>query len=70
MAREQLFEFNHDNKTVKVFTGESSSDVYYTIGGGSTKNAKLKYKADTGTFSASGVTKTFDQAKQYIRNKL
>ncbi len=71
MAREQLFDFKHDNKTIKVFTGDRSIDVYYSINGGSTKSAGLRYNEARGNFtSGSGSSVTWDKAKSYIRAKL
>lgn len=68
MARNQLFEFKHDNKTIKVFTGDGTSDVYYSKNGGSSISARLRYNEKQGNFtSSSGSSLSWDQAKAHIR---
>jgi len=71
MASESLFEFKHDYKTIKVFTGETSADVYYSKNGGSTISAGLRFNEKSGNFtSGSGSSLSWDKAKCYIRNRL
>lgn len=68
MARSQLFEFKYDGDTVRVFTAESSSDVYYSINGGSSKSAGMRWNESTGYFkSVSGSLLSHDEAKAKIR---
>lgn len=71
MARTQLFEFKHDNKTVEVFTGESSADVYYSINGGSNQSAGIRWNEPRGDFkSGSGGILSNAEAQSKIRNLL
>ena len=71
MARQQLFEFMHDGNRINVYTGESSSDVYYSINGGSSKGAGIRFNESQGNFkSGSGSTLTHDEAKSRIRNQI
>lgn len=71
MAREQLFDFKHDGNTIWVFTGESSSDVYYQVNQGVSRSAGLKYRADKGYFvRSSGSILLFKDAQSYIRGLL
>lgn len=69
MARTQLMEFKHDNKTVKVYTGESSSDVYYSVNGGSSKSAGIRWNEARGDYkSGSGSIVSTEEAKSRIRS--
>ena len=71
MAREQLFNFVHDREKIFVFTGESSSDVYYQKGNGSTRSTGLKWNSETGNFkTASGATMKFKDATAHVRSLL
>ena len=71
MSRIQLFEFKHDNKTVKVYTGESSADVYYSVNGGSSRSAGIRWVEARGDFkSGSGVIMSNDDARNRIRGML
>jgi hypothetical protein len=71
MARTQLFEFKHDNKTVRVYTGESSADVYYSVNNGSSKSAGIRWNESRGDFkSGSGSIMSNDEAKARIRAML
>lgn len=71
MARTQLFEFRHDNKTVKVYTGESSPDVYFSVNNGSSRSAGFRWNEARGDFkSGSGSIMSNDDAKSKIRNQL
>ncbi len=71
MARTQLAEFKHDGKTVKVFTGENSADVYYSINGGSNHSAGIRWNESRGDYkSGSGGTMTNAEAQSKIRNML
>lgn len=71
MARTQLFEFKHDNKTVKVYTGESSADVYYSINSGNSKSAGIRWNESRGDFkSGSGGIMTNADAQTKIRSLL
>jgi hypothetical protein len=71
MARTQLFEFKHDNKTVKVYTGESSSDVYYSVNNGTSKSAGFRWNESRGDFkSGDGSILPNDEAKSRIRGFL
>ena len=71
MARTQLFEFKHDNKTVKVYTGESSSDVYYSVNNGNSNSAGFRWNEARGDFkSGSGSIMSNEEAKSRIRNNL
>lgn len=68
MARTQLFTFRHDNKEVKVYTGESSADVYYSVAGGSSKSAGIRWNADRGDFkSGSGQLLSNAEAQARVR---
>lgn len=71
MARTNIFEFKHDNQTVKVYTGENSADVYYSINGGSSKSTGLRWNDARGDFkSGSGSIVSNDDAKSRIRDML
>jgi hypothetical protein len=71
MARQQLFNFKHDGKKIWVYTGESTSDVYYCIGSGDSKSAGIKFNSDKGYFvRKSGASLMFRDAQQYIRELL
>ncbi len=71
MAREQLFNFKYDGNTIWVYTGESSSDVYYSINNGSSKSAGIRYNSEKGYFvRVSGGTLLFKDAQAFIRNLL
>jgi len=71
MARENLMEFKHNGRTIKVYTGESSSDVYYSNNGGSSTSTGLSFNSNLGKFTAtSGSSLTFEEAKGYIRARL
>lgn len=71
MARTQLFDFKYDGKTVKVYTGESSSDVYYSVNNGSSKSAGFRWNEARGDFkSGSGSMMSNEDAKARIRNQL
>lgn len=71
MAENHLFDFKHDGDTIKVFTGNGTSDVYYRKNGGATKSAGLSYKEDTGKFlAASGKSLTWKEAESHVRGKL
>lgn len=71
MARTQLMEFKHDNKTVKVYTGESSSDVYYSVNGGSSRSAGIRWNEARGDYkSGSGSIISNDEAKSRIRSQI
>ena len=71
MARTQLMEFKHDNKTVRVYTGESSKDVYYSVDGGGSKSAGIRWNEERGDYkSGSGSLLSNDNAKSVIRNQI
>jgi len=71
MARSQLFEFKYDGDTVRVYTGESSSDVYYSINGGSSKSTGMRWNEASGNFkSGSGGILSNEEAKSRIRQQL
>lgn len=71
MARTQLFEFKHDNETIKVYTGESSADVYYSVNNGTSHSAGFRWNESRGDFkSGSGSIMSNEQAKAKIRNFL
>ena len=71
MAQEQLFEFGHDGKTIKVFKGDGSSYVYYSKNGGSSISTGLRYNEKQGSFtSGSGASVAWADAKSYVRSKL
>ena len=71
MARQQLFEFMHDGNRINVYTGESSSDVYYSVNGGSSRGAGIRFNESQGNFkSGSGGTLSHDEAKSRIRNQI
>ncbi len=71
MARLQLFEFMHDGKKIKVFTGDSSSDVFYSINNGSSKSAGVRWNEARGNFtSTSGSSLSHDEAKARVRGFL
>lgn len=71
MSRKQLFDFRHDNKNVTVYTGESSADVYYSVNGGSSKSAGIRWNEARGDFkSGSGSILSHDEAKSRIRSFL
>lgn len=71
MAREQLFNFKYDGDTIWVYTGDSSSQVYYSINNGDSKNAGIRYNANEGYFvRTSGKTLLFKDAQAFIRNLL
>lgn len=71
MAREQLFDFKYDGDTIWVYTGESSSDVYYCINNGSSKSAGIKYNSEKGYYvRKSGATLLSRDAQSYIRSLL
>ena len=64
-------EFKQDGDTVRVFTGEQSADVYYSINRGSNTSAGLRWNENSGNFkSGSGSTIDFDTAKTIIRSKI
>ena len=71
MAKIQILEFKHDGNTIRVFTGESSADVYYSINGGSSHSAGLRWNDEKGNFkSGSGSIVDFDSGKSLIRAKV
>jgi hypothetical protein len=71
MARTQLFEFRHDNKTIKVYTAESSADVYYSVNGGSNQSAGIRWNESRGDFkSGSGSIMSNSEAQSKIRSLL
>jgi hypothetical protein len=71
MARQQLFEFKYDGDTVRVFTGESSSDVYYSVNAGTSKSSGMRYNDESGNFkSGSGGLLSNEEAKSKIRSLL
>ncbi len=71
MSRVQIMEFKQDGDTIRVFTGEKSADVYYSINGGSSQSAGLRWNEDKGNFkSGSGSVVGFDSAKTIIRGKV
>ena len=71
MARTQLFEFKYDNKTVKVYTGESSADVYYSVNNGSSNSAGFRWNEASGNFKSGsrGIMSNAD-AQSRIRSLL
>ena len=69
--KEDLFEFKKDGKTVKVYKGKGTSDVYYKVNDGSSTSAGLKYNGDQGNFkSGSGSSLTWEKAKELVRDKI
>lgn len=71
MASEDLFTFMYEGKKVEVFTGSSSSDVFYQKAGGNKYSAGLRYNSEKGWFqNGAGRIVTFDEAKSHIRNLL
>ena len=71
MARVQIMEFKQDGDTIRVFTGEKSADVYYSINNGSSKSTGLRWNEDKGNFkSGSGGIVDFDSGKTIIRGKV
>lgn len=71
MARSQLFEFKYDGATVNVYTGDSSSEVYYSVNGGASKSAGMRWNESSGNFkSGSGATLSNEEARSRIRQQL
>ena len=71
MAKKELFDFKHNNKTVKAYKGESTSDVYFKVGDGTATSAGLTYNQDTGTFTTkSGSSLKWEDAEKHVRDKL
>jgi hypothetical protein len=71
MARKQLFDFMHDGKRINVYTGESSSDVYFSVNGGSSRGTGIRHNESLGNFkSGSGSTLSHDEAKSRIRDQI
>ena len=71
MARTQLFEFKHDSKTIRAYTGESSADVYYSVNGGSSHSAGIRWNEANGNFkSGSGAILSNEEARARIRGLL
>ncbi len=69
MSSKQLFEFENDNKNVKVFTGGGGKSVYFKNGDSSSTTAKMEYNKDTGTFKATdGSSLTFAEAEARVRS--
>ncbi len=69
MSSKQLFEFENDNKNVKVFTGSGSKSVYFKKGDGASTTAKMEYNKDTGTFKTTdGSSLTFEEAEARVRS--
>jgi hypothetical protein len=71
MARTQLAEFKYDGKTVKVFTAESSADVYYSVNNGSNQSAGIRWNESRGDYkSGSGGILSNAEAISKIRSLL
>lgn len=71
MARSQLFEFKYDGATVNVYTGDSSSDVYYSINSGASRSTGMRWNELSGNFkSGSGAILSNEEAKSRIRQQL
>jgi hypothetical protein len=71
MARTQLDEFKYDGKTVKVYTAESSPDVFYSVNGGTSHSAGFRWNEARGDYkSGSGSIMSNDEAKTRIRRML
>jgi hypothetical protein len=70
MASIDLHNFKHEGMKVRVFTGQSSSDVYFTVGSGSKRYSGLTFNSESGWFKRSGALISFDEAEAHIRGQI
>ena len=70
MASIDLTTFKYEGKTVNVFTGQSSSDVYFTVGEGSKRFSGLTFNSESGWFKRGGTTLSTAEAESHIRKEI
>lgn len=70
MARIQIMEFKQDGDTIRVYTGEKSADVYYSINKGNSKSTGLRWNDNNGVFTRGGSLIEFNDGKTLIRQMI
>jgi hypothetical protein len=70
MASVDLMSFQHEGKTVFVYTGETSNSVYYRVGSGDSHYSGLTYNGETGWYKSGGRMLEFGKAQMHIRGQL
>jgi hypothetical protein len=71
MSGQDLFSFRKNGKNVEVFTGKSSSDVYFSVNGSGSRYSGLRYDSTAGYYKTSGGSlRTWEEAEAEIRSQV